>query len=241
MTAPEQSYNAASIAREIRAVPSCLRAVFIYALIDPETNEIRYIGKTTQEPSRRLLAHLRETCRCHRTHWINSLKSKGLRPGIIVLEMLHGAWPWQEAERFWIAHGRASGWPLTNNTSGGDGVPNLPPEARERMRLAWLGRKRPPETLAKMRAVQLGRKASLETRAKMSRAHTGRKIAWVGKIAVALRRITPDQAIAIRQRLAAGETVTALAAEFGVHRTTLSKIKAGTYFVFGQGIKGKRP
>jgi hypothetical protein len=215
------------------------KRIFIYALIDPETGAIRYIGKTSQSMAARIAAHLQERGRCHRVNWLNSLKRRGLRPDHILLEVIDGHFPWQASEEWWIARGRVLGWPLTNSTSGGDGVPDLPPETRARMRLVWLGRKHSPEAVEKIRALKRLQRHGPETRAKMSLAHTGRKITWLDKIAEANRKITPDQAIAIRQRLASGETATALAREFGVHRTTLSKIKAGTYFALGQGIKGK--
>lgn len=202
--------------------------VYIYALLDPETLDARYVGKTVR-PVERLTNHMNERSNCHRSHWLQSLRSRGLRPIMVLLERIHGEWPWQESERHWIAHGRASGWPLTNSTDGGDGVPGLSGESRRRMGAAWRGRRHRPDSIEKMRAASTGRPCSEVTRAKMSATQRGRVIHWVGKVAEALRKFTPEEELAIRVRLANGERVGSLAKEFGVHRTTLSKVKKGVY------------
>lgn len=227
---------------QIQVVPGDLMKcdhchVVIYGLVDPNTQQIRYVGKTRQKVSSRLSAHLRERSKCHRLNWIKSLQDRGQKPEIIILEEIFGAWPWEESERYWIAHGRAEGWPLTNNTSGGDGVRDLSAETRERMRQTWLGRKHSPDAVEKIRALKTGVKASDETRAKMSRSHRGRKIQWIDTIADRLRKLSADQIAEIKERLFAGTRVGILATEFGVHRTTLSKIKAGTYLARNQGSK----
>lgn len=170
-------------------------------------------------------------------HWLQSLARKGLKPKIIIIETGEGCWPWQEAERFWIAYALRVGAPLTNNTSGGDGVPDLPPEARERIRSAWKGRKHSEETLVKLRAARRLRITSEATKKKMSASQKGRKILWLDKIAIANRKLTPEHMEKIKHRLADGEMVRTLAEEYGVHRTTLSKIKMGTYLCFRQSKK----
>lgn len=204
------------------------RRAFIYGLIDPCTCELRYIGKSIR-PLERMTNHMNERSSCHRSHWLQSLKSRGLRPGIVILEETQGDWPWQEAESHWIAVALAAGCRLTNSTSGGDGVTGLSADARERMRATWLGRKHRPETIAKLRAAGLSRRATDATRAKMSATHKGRVITWADKLSNAVRCLSVKQAESIRTRIASGERVTDLAREFGVHRTTVSKIKMGRY------------
>lgn len=208
--------------------PATWRVNYIYGLTDPETGAVRYIGKSIR-PLERFANHMNEKSNCHRSHWLQSLKARGLEPGLVIFEEVSGAWPWQEAERYWIARGRRLGWPLTNNTSGGDGVPDLHPEARAKIATTWKGRKHTPETLEKMRVASASRRHTPETKALMSRRHKGRKITWTDKLSEAVRKLSPDDVAAIRARLDAGERVKNLAAEYGVHRTTMSKVKKGKY------------
>lgn len=209
------------------------KPVHIYMLVDPRTDEIRYVGKSVN-PSERLNVHMNERSNCHRSHWLQELKREGLLPHMFILETIEGEWPWQESERWWIARLKAGGARLTNSTSGGDGVPDLPPETREKIRLASVGRKPSPEVLQRLSEARKGRKSSPETCAKHSRAMRGRKILWIDKIAERNRKISPETAAIIAKRLEAGELVKNLAIEYRIHRTTLSKIKLGRYFTTGQ-------
>lgn len=204
------------------------KPVFIYALVDPENGDIRYIGKSIR-PEQRLQNHMNEVSNCHRSHWLQSLKRQALKPDLIILEEIRGAWPWQHSERYWIARGRREGWPLTNSTDGGDGVPGLPEETRKRMAAVWKGRKHTPEACKRIGDSKRGVVHSDATKAKMSVAHSGREIKWIGKISDSLRKLTNDQMVEITQARANGEKVQALADRYGVHRTTISKIATGTY------------
>ena len=64
---------------------------------------------------RRPKDHRRPSCPdtyCRR--WVKSLQREGLTYQIVVLEILETSITLPEVERWWIAYGRASGWPLTN-------------------------------------------------------------------------------------------------------------------------------
>ena len=90
----------------------------IYALCDPVTGEVRYIGKAN-DPEKRLKSHLRDA-RSRRTPvycWINKLTSNGEKP---VLKVLEWATDWREAERRLITQYRESGARLLNVAEGGD-------------------------------------------------------------------------------------------------------------------------
>ena len=206
------------------------KIIYIYILIDPRDNEIRYVGKTAQKLEARVSAHMRDKSSCHKVHWLNELKALGLKPTPWILEEIKGDWPWQYSEKYWIGYLKAWGCNLTNNTSGGDGVPDLPYDIKERLRKVWIGKKHKPETIEKLKICRPNYKHSIETKEKMSKAHKGRKITWIGKIAQINRKITHNDALIIQERLKNGELGRDLYKEYGVHRTTLSKIKMGTYF-----------
>lgn len=93
----------------------------IYVLIDPETQQVRYVGKAN-DVSQRYKAHLNRA-RKHQTHklnWINSLKKKGLKPILEVIDIVPVE-EWIFWEIYWIAQMRVWGFDLVNYTKGGDG------------------------------------------------------------------------------------------------------------------------
>ena len=112
----------------------------VYALTDPRTHEVRYIGKTVQKPEHRLTLHLARAQRGYRAHvysWIRELLRLGMSPGLRILDGIPGNG--SDEEREWIAYGRMQGWRLTNHTDGGEGSAGL---------------KASEETKAKMREAQ---------------------------------------------------------------------------------------
>ena len=95
-----------------------MSAVYIYGLKDPRTNEIRYVGKTNN-PRRRLEFHLAmKDVNRHKVNWLEDLKRDGAKPVMVILEQTDDK-NWGKREKYWIATGRASGWPLTNIADGG--------------------------------------------------------------------------------------------------------------------------
>lgn len=91
----------------------------IYALADPNTNIIRYIGLTTTSLKHRLNLHMhaaKTRCNTHRTKWIRSLSNK---PLIILLdEIIDKDVQWW-LEEYYISQFKAWGFNLVNSTSGG--------------------------------------------------------------------------------------------------------------------------
>ncbi len=96
--------------------------VYIYKLVDPITKSIRYIGKTNNL-KRRLQSHIdvANTIKSKRyvCNWINSLKEKGLRPEMEVVEICTIE-NWVGRETYWIAYYRSIGIDLCNLTDGGE-------------------------------------------------------------------------------------------------------------------------
>lgn len=93
------------------------RLTTIYALCDPVTSEVRYIGKSVNIKNR-YKEHCKSNKDTYSSCWIRSLKP--LRPLLIELEVVPDGWV--EAEQFWIAYFKGLGARLTNLTLGGEGM-----------------------------------------------------------------------------------------------------------------------
>jgi len=94
---------------------------YIYVLKDPETLDIRYVGKTTCIKNR-FKAHksLKATKGTYLASWIMSLRNKGLSPLIETIDTINGS-GWKEKESYYIEFYRNKGCKLVNLTSGGEG------------------------------------------------------------------------------------------------------------------------
>lgn len=99
-----------------------METTHIYILIDPETQQVRYVGKANNV-SQRYKAHLNRARKhqMHKLNWINSLKSKGLKPIIEVIDIVPIE-NWQFWETYWISQFKTWGFDLINYTHGGDGA-----------------------------------------------------------------------------------------------------------------------
>lgn len=150
---------------------------FIYALMDPRDNQVRYVGKSN-EPRRRFSKHLRAAQDCPRIRWIRALQRLNLEPGLEILEEVYKS-AWEGAEQSWIAYFLHEGADLTNMTGGGDAPPIFrgphSEEARIRIGSASTGRALSEESCDKIRRAKLGKPRDEETRAKISATLTGRK------------------------------------------------------------------
>lgn len=97
----------------------------LYALADPESGEIRYIGKTTSSLASRLQSHLYRARRgkdgSPKGKWIERLIEKGGRPAIFKVEEIGDTEDWAQRERACIRRHRDSGFNLLNVSDGGNG------------------------------------------------------------------------------------------------------------------------
>jgi hypothetical protein len=85
----------------------------IYALCDPLTNEVKYIGQA-DDPAARLSGHLQDLGeQSPKGEWLRELHSRGLRPVQKVLERVSRA-DSGAAEVWWIAYYLSLGAALTN-------------------------------------------------------------------------------------------------------------------------------
>lgn len=198
--------------------------IYIYALIDPFTKEIRYIGKSIR-PKDRLTNQCNEHSKTWRSNWIQSVLKRGKRPQISILQSLENNEDWQEAEKEWIKKGKEMGWKLTNGTDGGDGLVNPSEEVRQKIIKTWTGRKHSEETKRLIGEKSKGRKHSEESKKHMSKLMKGRKITWGNKLKIANSKLNDKQIDEIRALLKDKVSQYVIADMFNVHQGTISNIK----------------
>lgn len=156
---------------------------YIYTLSNPETNEVRYIGKT-QNIKERYSKHLRmakskKNSNTYLYSWIKSLRSN---PKIEILDEVEK--DWQFWEQYWICQFKTWGFNLTNLTIGGEGGKDFFTEKtikklREKNRGEKnpnYGKKHSKETIEKIKSVNIGRVVSQETRKKISKSKMGHSV-----------------------------------------------------------------
>lgn len=162
--------------------------VHIYAMADPRTDTVRYVGITQYDLSIRLSQHVSEARKNkqrrknRRTNWIRYLLSLGIKPSISLLEKCSMS-DWKERERYWIEKYRADGADLVNGCDGGTGVLNPTPETLAKMSAIKIGKtpwnKGVPMSEAqreKCRQASERRWANHDERERFSRIFTGRKL-----------------------------------------------------------------
>jgi len=121
-----------------------MELVYIYSLIDPRDNQIKYIGKANNINSR-LYTH---TANCNlikntpKIQWIRFLKDKGLKPIIEEIDRVLIT-EWQFWEKHYISLYKSWGFNLKNLTIGGDGNTCLTrtEEFKKKISLKLKGRK----------------------------------------------------------------------------------------------------
>lgn len=119
-----------------------MNTVYIYALLDPLTNEIRYIGKT-QNINRRYKQHINLNnikTHTHRDNWIKKLINNNLYPIIEVLDEVPED-NWQFWEIHWIALIKSWEFNLTNIGFGGEGGIRCSEETKKKISLKNTGNK----------------------------------------------------------------------------------------------------
>lgn len=100
----------------------------IYILIDPITDEVRYVGKTKYDRGR-LAHHMYDASKCKFpvNKWILSLKNKGLKPEILLLDEINNDEEWKFWEQWYIQLFKSWGFSLTNISIGGPGSQGVIP------------------------------------------------------------------------------------------------------------------
>lgn len=91
----------------------------IYALVCPNTDHVRYIGKSNN-PQKRLHSHLTDGRMNHRRNWLLSLKKENKLPKVEILDTVKIE-EWAFWEQHYISLYRSFGFNLLNRTCGGEG------------------------------------------------------------------------------------------------------------------------
>lgn len=167
--------------------PQAVKTTFIYALVDPFTDAVRYVGKA-DDVQRRLRGHINEAKRGKRDHknrWIASLLSRDARPQVRILESCGDNW--KERETWWITELRAVGCGLTNSKSGGDG---LEPTQDVRRKLSEAKRGKTPHNKGKKASEEARRKMSLAAKARFAKMSADEKAAYTEEMRVSPRAST---------------------------------------------------
>lgn len=131
---------------------------YIYILIDPETTQVRYVGKANN-PKERYRNH-KNRCRDKNTHkrnWINKLRLKGLYPEIEIIDNVNLV-EWKYWEKFWIQYFKYIGCKLTNHCIGGEGLSFGNQTSFKKGNKPWnTGKHHSKETIEILRKVHLGK------------------------------------------------------------------------------------
>lgn len=136
------------------------QTTFIYALCEPGTRTIRYIGKANN-PQQRLQRHISTSTKKnhHLGRWIRKVKT----PFLLVLKEIPKN-DWQSWEQCYIRNARMLGFSLVNVTEGGEGGGTM------------LGKQHSQETKQKMSQASKGKPKSAEHCKHNSESRIGKKL-----------------------------------------------------------------
>jgi hypothetical protein len=90
--------------------------IYIYGLVDPETREICYVGKT-HNVRKRLRDHIERSKVVAVSEWIENLEMRGFSPLVVILEKVEDVDKVKICEQWWISHGLRLEWPLINKVT----------------------------------------------------------------------------------------------------------------------------
>ena len=165
----------------------------IYTLIDPFSNQVRYVGITFRKKARMRehISRAKTGGKTYRDCWIRSLLRKGCHPLYHVVATGQGE-GWQEAERQWIAFYRPLAQ-LTNLTEGGEGMPGYVPTIA--LRQLWSSQRKEVSYAPGRKSAMLGRHHTVEAKVKISAASAARKASVATRKAMSIAAKTRLQSL----------------------------------------------
>jgi hypothetical protein len=100
-----------------------MKSAYVYSLICPISNKIKYIGQTRQKLYKRLYKHLREINKnkSHKNNWLKILEKQNILHKLRIEIIEECAFDkLNEREIYWIKFYKNKGLNLTNMTTGGE-------------------------------------------------------------------------------------------------------------------------
>lgn len=143
------------------------KTTFIYALCEPGTRTVRYIGKSNN-PALRFKQHLCQSSRTktHLGNWLRSVISLGETPALVVLREVPDAHR-EIAEKRYIRLAKGLGMRLVNSTDGGECC-DPTPETRAKISAALTGVPKSPGHCVSLSISHRGLKRTPDQKAKIS-------------------------------------------------------------------------
>ena len=163
--------------------------IFIYGLVDPRNNKVKYIGWTinTKNRYKKHLSPYRLKKNSHKNNWIKQLLSLGLSPVMKIIEMVSDDEKF-DREKYWISfYGREN---LTNSTDGGDGAlgHRHSKKSKEKMSIVHTGHRHSQETKNKIAKANKGKIVSDSTREKLRKANKGMILSEESKKIITIKK-----------------------------------------------------
>lgn len=153
---------------------------FIYVLLDPISNEVRYIGKS-DNPKNRLAEHIKKSIykSTYKNKWIQYLLKKSLKPVIEIIDEVRQE-DWSFWEKHYISLYKSWGFKLTNSAEGGNGG-NLGDLVNKKISEKLKGRVLSDEWKKNISKSHIGKKHTEDTINKMSKQRIGNNYALGSK------------------------------------------------------------
>lgn len=172
---------------------------YVYGLIDPRFDKVRYIGKTCNLSARLGKHRTQPDTKWPVGRWVSKLQLVGLRFSFVVFAECHSHEEAFEIETRLIKAYRDFGQKIYNVTSGGEGIPGFKHSLKhkEKIRQALLGVKHSIERIAKNRNKTIPQ----EMRDRISRKLTGRKLSAEHVAKYKLRRNSSEVRVKIGEGL----------------------------------------